>query len=61
MQILQRSQNKVVRNILNVPWYIKNQHLYEDLGIIRVDKVIKFMQEKGCIYNKTPGETIFRQ
>lgn len=31
--IVQRFQNKVLRNIVNAPWYIRNNDLHRDLGV----------------------------
>lgn len=39
--IIQRFQNKVLRGIVNAPWYIRNDDLHKDLGIENVDNVIK--------------------
>ena len=34
-------QNKVLRNIVNAPWYIRNSDLQRDLGIPNVESEIK--------------------
>jgi hypothetical protein len=39
--IIQRFQNKVLRSIVNAPWYIRNVDLHRDLGVKMVDEVIK--------------------
>ena len=33
IETIQRFQNKVLRMIVNAPWYIRNTDLYRDLGI----------------------------
>lgn len=40
-EIIQRFQNKVLRNIVNVPWYIRNSNLHRDLGIESIDEITK--------------------
>lgn len=39
--IIQRFQNKVLRGIVNAPWYIRNDDLHRDLKVEFVDKVIQ--------------------
>ena len=39
--IIQRFQNKVLRGIVNAPWYIRNDNLHTDLNVETVDTVIK--------------------
>ena len=39
--IIQRFQNKVLRNITNAPWYIRNIDLHKDLHVEQVSEEIK--------------------
>lgn len=39
--IIQRFQNKVLRGIVNAPWYIRNINLHADLDVETVDSEIK--------------------
>ena len=39
--IIQRFQNRVLRGIADVPWYIRNDNLHKDLDVETVDSVIK--------------------
>lgn len=39
--IIQRFQNKVLREIANAPWYVRNDDLHRDLNIEFVETVIK--------------------
>ena len=48
-QIIQRFQNKVLRGIVNAPWYTRNSDLYRDLGMDTVATEIN--------KSKTSGET----
>jgi hypothetical protein len=41
IQIIQRFQNKVLRNIFDAPWYMRNSNLHGDLEIDTVDKEMK--------------------
>jgi hypothetical protein len=38
--IIQRSQSKILRMIVDAPWYVSNATLYADLGISSVQDVI---------------------
>jgi hypothetical protein len=40
MSIIQRSQSKILRIILDAPWYVSNATLHADLGISYVHEVI---------------------
>ena len=40
-QMIQRFQNKVLRGIVNAPWYVKNDDLHRDLKIEVVAAIIK--------------------
>lgn len=41
IDIIQRFQNKVLRNIVNAPWYIRNNELHKDLAVELVNDEIK--------------------
>jgi len=41
--IIQRFQNRVLRVIVNAPWYIRNDNLHKDLDVETVDSVTKIM------------------
>lgn len=45
IEIIQRFQNKVLRGIVNAPWYIRNDDLHRDLRIEFVNKVIQKFAE----------------
>jgi len=38
---IQRFQNRVLRDIVDAPWYIRNDNLHKDLDVETVDSVIK--------------------
>ena len=40
MEIIQRFQNMVLRNIVNAPWYCRNSDIHRDLGIELVEETI---------------------
>jgi hypothetical protein len=40
ISIIQRSQSKILRMIVDVPWYVSNAALHADLGISYVHEVI---------------------
>jgi hypothetical protein len=43
IQVIQRNQNKVLKCIVNAPWYFRNSDLHRDLGIeIVTDIIAKF-------------------
>jgi uncharacterized protein YeeX (DUF496 family) len=43
IQMIQRYQNKVLKCIVNAPWYVRNSDLHRDLGIETVaDIIVKF-------------------
>lgn len=44
IKIIQRFQNKVLRGIVNAPWYIRNDDLHRDL---KVDLVINVIQKQA--------------
>ena len=39
--IIQRFQNRLLRGIIDAPWYIRNDNLHNDLDVETVDSVIK--------------------
>lgn len=41
VQVIQRFQNKVLREIANAPWYIRNEDLHRDLKVDLVKNVIR--------------------
>lgn len=45
IEIIQRFQNKVLRGIVNAPWYVRNDDLHRDLQIEFVHKIIKKFAE----------------
>jgi uncharacterized protein YeeX (DUF496 family) len=43
IQVIQRYQNKLLKCIVNAPWYVRNSDLHRDLGIETVtDMIAKF-------------------
>jgi hypothetical protein len=40
ISIIQRSQSKILRTIVDAPWYVSNAALHADLGISYVQDVI---------------------
>jgi hypothetical protein len=40
IQLIQRYQNKVLKCIVNAPWYVRNSDLHRDLGIETVTDII---------------------
>jgi uncharacterized protein YeeX (DUF496 family) len=40
IQLIQRYQNKVLKCIVNAPWYVQNSDLHRDLGIETVTDII---------------------
>jgi hypothetical protein len=50
IQVIQRYRNKVLKCIVNAPWYVRNSDLHRDVGIETVTDIIaKFAKshEKG--------------
>jgi hypothetical protein len=41
IDIIQRFQNKVLRNMVNVPWYIRKNDLHRDLPVVFVTSEIQ--------------------
>jgi hypothetical protein len=46
IEILQRFQNKVLRTMVNAPWYVPNKQLHSDLGISPVREEITNISQK---------------
>jgi len=46
IDIIQRFQNKVLRNIVNAPWYIRNSELHRDLEVDVVSSEIQRFAQK---------------
>jgi len=46
INIIQSYQNKVLRGIVNAPWYIRNEDLHRDLHIRLVRKEVKITAAK---------------
>jgi hypothetical protein len=47
IQVIQRYQNKVLKCIVNAPWYVQNSDLHRDLGIETVtDITAKFANSR---------------
>ena len=54
IDIIQRFQNKALRDIVNAPWYIRNSDLHRDLNVPTVTsdicKLAKSHQERLCLH-----------
>lgn len=46
INIIQRFQNKVLRGIVNAPWYVRNSDLHRDLGVEMVADEVKHFAKK---------------
>lgn len=46
IESIQKFQNKVLRNIVNAPWYIRNNDLHNELGVKSVAETIKLYATK---------------
>jgi hypothetical protein len=46
IELLQRFQNKVLRTLVNAPWYVPNEQLHTDLGISPVREEITNISHK---------------
>jgi hypothetical protein len=46
IEILERFQSKTLRNILNIPWYISNRYIYQDLKLNTVKQEIVQFSER---------------
>jgi hypothetical protein len=44
--IIQRFQNKLLRNIVSAPWYIRNNDLHRDLEVVAVSSEIQIFAQK---------------
>jgi hypothetical protein len=40
IEVIQRYQNKVLKCIVNAPWYVRNSDLHRDLGVKMVTAII---------------------
>jgi hypothetical protein len=45
INIIQRFQNKVLRDIVDAPWYVRNSDLHRDLNVESVTDTIKKMAQ----------------
>lgn len=41
IEIIQRFQSKILRNMANAPWFVTNESLHKDLGISTVEEEIR--------------------
>jgi len=46
--IIQRCQSKILRPIVDAPWYVTNAMIHEDLGIPTVQEVIHAISSTVC-------------
>lgn len=46
IKIIQVFQNKVLRNIVKVPWYVRNENIHKDLGMDTVMDVIGIVAKR---------------
>lgn len=46
IEILQRFQNKILRTIVNAPWYVPNDVIHSDLRVANVNSEIKDFSDK---------------
>jgi hypothetical protein len=53
ISIIQRSQSKILRMIVNAPWYVRNITLQENLNVPLVKEVVK--QRSTRYHNKIEG------
>lgn len=37
--IIQKCQNKILREIVDAPWYVRNRDIHRDLGVATVEEV----------------------
>jgi hypothetical protein len=60
INIIQRFQNKVLRGIVDAPWYVRNSDLRRDLNIETVIDIIKKMAQnhEWRLHNHTNREAI---
>jgi hypothetical protein len=59
IDIIQHFQNKVLRNMVNAPWYVRNNDLHRDLQVNVVSSEIhRFAQKhEGRLHHLENGET----
>ncbi|KAJ4448855.1 hypothetical protein ANN_00246 [Periplaneta americana] len=50
---LQVLQNKFLRTATNAPWFVRNQQLHQELGILPLEQYIHSMSKS--FFNKLPG------
>jgi hypothetical protein len=48
IEILQRFQNKVLRVLVNAPWYVPNGLIFSDRNVLTVRKVITILSAHNC-------------
>lgn len=53
MHRLQVLQNKFLRTATNAPWFVRNQQLHQELGILPLEQYIHSMSKS--FFNKLPG------
>ena len=41
IKVIQTFQNKVLRNVINAPWYVRNKDIHRDLAIPMVKDEVK--------------------
>ena len=46
IKVIQTFQNKVLRNVVNAPWYVRNNDIHRDLGIPMVKDEVKRLATK---------------
>jgi hypothetical protein len=58
--IIQRFQNRVLRGIVDAPWYIRNENLHKDLDVATVDSVIKqyAQRREQCLHRHINVEAL---
>ena len=61
IDILQRTQAKVLRSIVNAPWYTRNSNIHRDLGIKPVKEMIKPFRLKYLLKLETHPNELARE
>lgn len=61
IDIIQRSQSKMLRKIVNAPWFIRNSNIHSDLNIKYVKDVIKEMSIKYQLKLETHPNELARR
>ena len=46
IEAIQRQQNKIIKNIANAPWYVRNSDLHNDLSVQTVPDIITMHADK---------------